>query len=140
MEMSDSISRKWLMECVNGIKFETEKDENIIIHLVRDIAPSAQSEITEEDVREWCYKRCLTIVDNAWYASLQRPVRETAEWVYGERDGADGWYCSKCGFHIPWYYDYYGLNNINFISDFHTCPHCDAKMIKYTGKDGKQNG
>ena len=81
MEMNDSISRKWLMECVNGIKFETEKDENIIIHLVRDIAPSAQSEITEEDVREWCYKRCLTIVDNAlylemrskWYASLQIP-------------------------------------------------------------------
>ncbi len=67
-------------------------------------------------------------------------VRETAEWVYGEKDGADGWYCSKCGFHIPWYYDYYGLNNINFIRDFHTCPHCDAKMTKYTGKDVEQNG
>ena len=32
------------MECVNGIKFETEKDENIIIHLVRDIAPSADAQ------------------------------------------------------------------------------------------------
>lgn len=60
-----------------------------------------------------------------------QPVRQTAEWVYGEKDGADGWYCSKCKFHIPWYYDYYGLNNINFIRDFHTCPHCDAKMVKY---------
>lgn len=67
------------------------------------------------------------------------PVRQTAEWIYGEKDGADGWYCSKCGFHIPWYYDYYGLNNINFIRDFHTCPHCDAKMLKYTGMDGEQN-
>ena len=42
--MDDYISRQWLMECVNGIKFETEKDENIIIHLVRDIAPSVQTE------------------------------------------------------------------------------------------------
>ena len=34
------------MECVNEgwIKFDTEKDENRFIHLVRDIAPSAQPE------------------------------------------------------------------------------------------------
>lgn len=63
--------------------------------------------------------------------------RKTAEWVYGEKDGADGWYCSECKFHIPWYYDYYGLKNIDFIRDFHTCPHCDAKMIKYTGMKGE---
>ena len=66
-----------------------------------------------------------------------KAVRNTAEWIYGEKDGADGWYCSKCGFHIPWYYDYYGLNNIDFIRDFHTCPHCDAKMMKYTGMKGE---
>ena len=42
----DCISRQWLMECVNEgwIKFDTEKDENRFIHLVRDIAPSAQPE------------------------------------------------------------------------------------------------
>lgn len=73
------------------------------------------------------------------FASAQ-PERNTAEWIYGEKDGADGWYCSKCGFHIPWDYDYYGLNNIDFIRDFHTCPHCDAKMLKYTGMDGEENG
>lgn len=34
------------MECVSEgwIKFDTEKDENRFIHLVRDIAPSAQPE------------------------------------------------------------------------------------------------
>lgn len=44
--MNDLISRQWLMECVNEgwIKFDTEKDENRFIHLVRDIAPSAQAE------------------------------------------------------------------------------------------------
>ena len=46
--MSDLISRKWLMECVNEgwIKFDTEKDKNTYVHLVRDIAPSAQPETT----------------------------------------------------------------------------------------------
>lgn len=33
--------------------------------------PPAQPEITEEDVREWCYKRCLTIVDNALYLEMR---------------------------------------------------------------------
>lgn len=49
--MSDLISRQWLMECVNEgwIKFDTEKDENIFIHLVRDIAPS-----THPGCDEWC--------------------------------------------------------------------------------------
>ena len=38
------------MECIDEgwIKFETEKDENLFIHLVRDIAPSAQPYTNEE--------------------------------------------------------------------------------------------
>ena len=41
---NDLISRQWLKECVDEgwIKFDTEEDENRFIHLVRDIAPSAQ--------------------------------------------------------------------------------------------------
>ena len=44
--MDDLISRQWLMECANEgwIKFDTEKDENRFIHLVRDIAPSVQEQ------------------------------------------------------------------------------------------------
>ena len=44
--MKDLISRQWLVECMDEgwIKFDTEKDENRFIHLVRDIAPSAQPE------------------------------------------------------------------------------------------------
>lgn len=67
-------------------------------------------------------------------APSAQPERKTGRWVYGEDDsGQDGWTCSECGFFVPWYYDYYGLNNIDFIRDFHTCPHCDAKMLTYTG-------
>lgn len=32
---------------------------------------SVQPEITEEDVREWCYKRGLTIIDNALYIEMK---------------------------------------------------------------------
>lgn len=67
------------------------------------------------------------------------PERKTAEWIYGENGGQDGWYCSKCGLFIPWDYEYYGLDNIDFIADFHTCPKCDRKMLKYTGMRGEQD-
>ena len=51
--MSDLISRKWLVRCVEEgwIKVDTEKDENRFIHLVRDIAPSAQP-YTEADIQK----------------------------------------------------------------------------------------
>ena len=42
----DAISRQWLLDCINEgwIKFDTDKDANRFIHLVRDIAPSTQPE------------------------------------------------------------------------------------------------
>lgn len=51
----DLISRKWLMECVEEgwIKFETEKDKNKFIHLVRDTAPSAHQVIRCRDCKYW---------------------------------------------------------------------------------------
>ena len=41
------------MECIDEgwIKFETEKDENLFIHLIRDIAPSAQP-YTDEEIQK----------------------------------------------------------------------------------------
>lgn len=47
----DCISRQWLMECVEEgwIEFDTEKDKNKFIHLVRDTAPSAQPELIEKE-------------------------------------------------------------------------------------------
>ena len=78
--MDDLISRKWLMECVNEgwIKFDTEKDKNTYIHLVRDIVPSAQ------------------------------PKRKTGKWVHGREIAREmvgdavvaifyeSWQCSEC--------------------------------------------
>lgn len=65
----------------------------------------------------------------------EEPERKKGRWIYGEKSGQDGWYCSECGGFIPWYYDFYGLDNIDFIEDFKTCPFCDSKMVSYTGAD-----
>ena len=50
-KMSDFISRQWLMECIDQgwIRFDTEKDANTFIHLVRDIAPSEHPESLTDD-------------------------------------------------------------------------------------------
>ena len=64
--------------------------------------------------------------------------RKKGKWIYGEKSGQDGWYCSECGGFIPWYYDFYGLDNIDFIEDFKTCPFCDSKMVSYTGADMRE--
>ena len=59
-----------------------------------------------------------------------QPVR-LGQWVYGEDDyGIDGYRCNKCGFFVPWDYTH---KSINFIEDYHYCPHCNARM------DGEQN-
>ena len=69
------------------------------------------------------------------------PERNKGEWIYGEDDGQDGWYCSECNGFVPWDYEYYGLENIDFIDDFKVCPFCEADMISRTGADmrGEQN-
>ena len=54
-----------------------------------------------------------------------QPVRH-GHWVYGEDDyGIDGYHCNKCGFFVYWDYTH---KFINFIEDYHYCPHCNARM------------
>lgn len=62
------------------------------------------------------------------------------EWIYGEDEyGQDGWFCSECGFFVPWYYEYYE-NDVDFIREYKACPHCLAEMVTYTGKDRDTKG
>ena len=90
--MNDLISRKWLIECVEEgwVKFETEKDKNKFIHLVRDTAPPAQPEVTEEAIKDYCRKRCLnrrrclTILTNDYFYKLMSAQPEAHE---GEFEG-----------------------------------------------------
>ena len=110
--MTDLISRQAAIDDFNGVKVDEEN--------------CTEYDIGFNDGVDLAISK-LSVLPSA------QPERKTAEWVYGEKDGADGWFCSECGFHVPWYYDYYGLDNIDFIRDYHTCPCCDSKMLKYTG-------
>ena len=68
------------MECVNEgwIKFDTEKDENRFIHLVRDIAPSAQPELIRcKDCKYWEYDSIFA-----------------DGWCRGKHQGNPEWYCA----------------------------------------------
>ena len=40
---------------------------------------NVQLEITEEDVREWCYKRCLTIIDSTLYHEMRNRWSASAD-------------------------------------------------------------
>jgi hypothetical protein len=83
----DCISRQWLMECVNEgwIKFDTEKDKNRFIHLVRDIAPSAQPTATWL-IHKWG--------DDAKCSNCGRSFKD----VY-DMDNYDN-FCRHCGTHM----------------------------------------
>ena len=160
--MSDTISRQAAIDAVNKIApVNTEYDCRLLdildVRYVLTELPSAEPEwLTDDDFetirihlnaqkeklcnqRRWEeaeeYQR---IIDRFVEFASAEPERKTAEWIYGENGGQDGWYCSKCGLFIPWDYEYYGLDNIDFIADFHTCPKCDRKMLKYTGMRGEQ--
>ena len=98
--MDDNISRQWLMECVNEgwIKFDTEKDENRFMHLVRDIAPSVQPE------QRWipCSER-LPEEDGQYLITVKyKHVNDSYEDVYAEHgewyDGRWDMFCfGHCG-------------------------------------------
>lgn len=79
---------------------------------------------------------CIVTFDTFFNIAVKTlKERPQGEWIYGEDEcGQDGWFCSECGFFVPWYYQYYEKDN-NFIRDYKACPHCLAEMITYTGKD-----
>ena len=92
--------------------------------------PSAQPEITEDDVKEYCRKRCLIVVTSDFYDEMYRrwvitqPGRKPAKWVKTEI----GWKCSNCTL----------CTNIKGKTEFNFCPNCGAEMRKvietdYTG-------
>lgn len=107
--MSDTISRKWLIEAVEEaveegwIRLDTQEDHNRIIHLVRDMAPSAQ------------------------------PERKTGRWIErdsGIEDKENGFetviVCSCCDFPATTFYSSDCKSRTQIRTDF--CPNCGADM------------
>lgn len=89
----------------------------------------------EDAIAEICKARTPDIVSHQYAELFINAVRRApsadrppqGEWIYCEDYvGHDGYECSNCGFFIPWAYDRYA--DSNFILNYHTCPHCDARM------------
>ena len=84
--MDDLISRKWLIEVVEEgwIKFDSEKDYNKYIHLVRDTAPSAEP---ERKKGKWIKDR-----DGIYHCSCCN-----TDYLMYELAMKDTHYCPNCG-------------------------------------------
>ena len=136
--MSDLIDRRTAMDAL------IEQDPSgldSVLNIIRGL-PDAQSEVTEEDVIEYCQKRCLCIVDGASFkkyeferpeqwipfvldmygkgALIDNEKRKKGKWkrtyldheTMGERPSI--LYCSICNRCITYPTNY--------------CPHCGADM------------
>ena len=81
----------------------------------------ADAEPTEEQVKEYCRKRCLVIVTSELFNEMKarwsaEPVRH-GHWI--EEIGM--FLCSECG-------DSWGTETEEMVRSFNYCPNCGAKM------------
>jgi len=152
----DCVSRQWLMECVNEgwIKFDTEKDENRFIHLVRDIAPSVQLELSNNSTKldnkngELISRQeavdvlnrglsKIPYVNNTDEEMIRRDerigcIQEVAGLPTVPRKGEwicqaddDIWNCSECDYEI----DGTGcIDPLEYLKTYKFCPNCGASM------------
>ena len=117
--MNDTISRQ---AALDATWFEPSYTDPLnVLTEVRDrlkVLPSAQPEITEDDVNEYCRKRCLIVVTSDFYKEMMKrwsqPERKKGRWIDIKCGTVSLWACSKCG-------EVYAEN-------FHYCPNCGADM------------
>ena len=88
--------------------------------------PSAQPEITEDDVKEYCRKRCLIVLTSDLYNEMYRrwvsaqSERKTGKWI--RVNGKTAINCSAC-YHCGW-----SLSFEDTVKRFNFCPNCGARM------------
>ena len=138
-EKGDTISRKALQKTFKadlGFSSATAYLQKLKSLEKTDIVKLALSNIDNAPAVEAYTKDDMTSEYLKGYnACKDMNERPQGEWI--DDCGQDGWFCSECGFFVPWYYDYYE-KDIDFIRDYKVwriCPHCKAEMITYTGKD-----
>lgn len=94
------------LDCISGVE-----------EVLRSL-PTIQPEPTDEQVEEYCKRRCLHVVTDDFFRVAQ-PERTEGEWVLKDYL----WECNKCGCRI---------NVKNPLCDnnwnYYFCPHCGTKM------------
>lgn len=91
-------------------------------------APTVDAEPTEEQVKEYCHKRCLVIVTSELFNEMKarwsaEPVRH-GQWVHNKWSNMRHDYsCSLCGCRIE------GVDPFSLSATaYNYCPECGAKM------------
>ena len=89
-----------------------------------DEQPTVDVERTEEQVKEYCRKRCLVIVNIELFNEMTaRWSGETVKHGHWINKGFEPTRCSVCGITVD------AINGIPWaIKSFKYCPYCGAKM------------
>ena len=92
-----------------------------------------QPEITQDQLEEYCKKRCLTVITDDLYYKLTSGSKDTNTWescgeFYEHRSGLEKFKCNRCGGEVILYF---GAKYPNF------CPYCGRKSIADTGYERK---
>ena len=121
--MSDPVERAAVIDALSwcnewGVMGFTFIDKDDAIRQIKTV-PSTQTKPTFEQIKEYCDRRCLTIIANEFYYDLittysAQPERKNGRWLMGK--------CSLCGGDAP----YYPMSSGYYTSDF--CPNCGADM------------
>ena len=123
--MSDLIRRdRAIATAISGITRIIDGEKWIRVKEVRESLkemPSAQPEITQEDVELYCRRKCLTLITNELYNEMKirwsaQPERKRGKWI--QISPARIYECSECG--------------INMMTDdiecYKWCHGCGAEM------------
>ena len=95
--------------------------------------PPVQPEITQEQLEEYCKKRCLTVITDDLFYELTNGSKNTTTWescgeFWEHRSGLEKFKCNCCGGEVVLYF---GMKYPNF------CPYCGRKSIADTGYERK---
>ena len=102
--MDDLISRQAAIDAIRAstskytgfMEMEMYTDDDAVEAI--EGLPPAQPEITEEAVKEYCRKRCLTIVTNDYFhklASAQPVFRQCKDCKFSDEFEGDVWLCRR---------------------------------------------
>jgi len=110
----DAISRQAAidaLDCINGVE-----------EVLRSLPP-AQSELTDEQVIEYCKKKGYKIVAEDLFNPSVQPEPKEGHWIPHETpDGGVQYECSRCG--VLWEFN----DGSPEDNEVYFCPKCGAKM------------
>ena len=119
----DAISREKAIGVINDGRLTKLIDADVAIDSIKRL-PHVKPEITQDQLEEYCKKRCLTVITDDLYYKLTSGSENTATWLI--RKWGDDAKCSNCG-HV--FKDVYDMDNHDRF-----CRFCGSKMIGVKGE------